>query len=60
MRYLEHIARSPSVPPGELEQDFMEVAARFSVREGISAGAWMEYGVPDRVLSVCGLAGPSA
>lgn len=57
MRYLEHIARSPSVPAGEIEQDFIEVAARFSVREGISSGAWLEYGVPGPVLSLCGLIG---
>ena len=59
MRYLEHITRSPSVPPGEVELDFIEVAARFSVHEGISTGAWQEFGVSDRVLAACGLASSS-
>ncbi len=53
-RYLEHLARHPGGRPGEIEQDFVEAALRYSTREHIAVHVWKEFGVPSRVLERCG------
>jgi hypothetical protein len=44
-----------SVDTGRLEQEFIEVAADYSTRKGISYTAWREAGVPADVLRRAGI-----
>lgn len=41
---------------GKVEQAFVEVAARYSARQGISYSSWREVGVPASVLRQAGIA----
>jgi hypothetical protein len=58
IRYLEHLARHPGGRPGEIEQDFVEAAVRYSIRERITPSVWHDFGVPRRVLAQCGFSSP--
>jgi hypothetical protein len=40
---------------GELEKEFISVAAAYSDRKGISKAAWREVGVPASVLKAAGI-----
>jgi uncharacterized protein YicC (UPF0701 family) len=46
---------SKPVDIGQLERDFIKVAASFSARRGIEYSTWREMGVPAEVLSKAGI-----
>lgn len=55
-RYLEQL--DSGVPPcGDVVDEFVENALRYSIRNGISTNAWRIYGVPANLLKQSGLDG---
>ena len=48
-------AAEQNVDIDELENDFIDIAASYSERKGISYQAWREVGVPPKVLQAAGI-----
>lgn len=50
---LKNLGNSPDI--SQAEKDFIEVAAAYSDRKGISYSAWRQVGVPASVLKAAGI-----